>query len=236
MSANEREAERILTEYARRERELGRDHYSDTRAVNLFLHQGQERALLEALGPSGLLPLQARSILEVGCGLGRWLGVFEKFGAERSRVAGIDLDPQRIAEATQRFPGMQLMTADATQIPWPDRSFDIVFQSLVFTSILDDGVRRAVASEMRRVLKPDGAILWYDFSYNNPRNPAVRKVSANEIKALFTDCDVDLARVSLAPPIARRLVERSWLAASVLERLKLLNTHYFGVIRPRVPD
>jgi hypothetical protein len=89
---------------------------------------------------------------------------------------------------------------------------------------------------MRRVLKPDGAILWYDFSYNNPRNPAVRKVSANEIKALFTDCDVDLARVSLAPPIARRLVERSWLAASVLERLKLLNTHYFGVIRPRVPD
>jgi hypothetical protein len=37
--------------------------------------------------------------------------------------------------------------------------------------------------------------------------------------------------VTLAPPIARRLVPVSWLAAAALERLVVFNTHYLGVIR-----
>ena len=52
-------------------------------------------------------------------------------------------------------------------------SFDFVFQSTVFTSILDSEVRKEVAGEMLRVLKPGGVILWYDFHVNNPRNPDV---------------------------------------------------------------
>lgn len=233
MTPAEREAKRILAEYERREKEIGREYYAPTRPANLFVRHGQQRALLEALGRASALPLTGKRILEVGCGLGKWIPVFEEFGAERAVIAGVDLDPTRIAEARARFPGADLQAGDATKLPWRDASFDIVFQSLVFTSILDDSVRNAVATEMRRVLALDGVILWYDFSYDNPSNANVRGIRAGEIDRLFPGCKIELARVTLAPPLARRLVPRSWLAASVLERLRLFNTHYFGVIRPR---
>lgn len=233
MTAAEREARRIRAEYERREREIGRDAYSITRPANLFIRQGQQRALLDALQRARLLPLATRRVLEIGCGRGAWFSSFEQFGAVRANLAGIDLDPTRIAEARDQLPGIDLRVGDATQLPWPAGSFDLVFQSTVFTSILDAAVRAAVASEMRRVLATGGAILWYDFSYDNPANPNVRGIAAGELASLFPGCTIELKRVTLAPPLARRIVPRSWLAASVLERLNLLNTHYFGVIRPR---
>lgn len=229
----EREAQRILREFARREREIGREYYSTARPANLFARHGQQRALLEALARGDALPLDSKRILEVGCGRGNWLATFEEFGARRERLAGIDLDEARIREARIRIPGAELHAGDATRLPWPDGSFDLVFQSVVFTSILDAGVRATVAAEMRRVLTRDGAILWYDFAYNNPRNPNVRGIGASEISGLFPDCRIDLRRVTLAPPLARRLVPVSWFTAAALEYLRMFNTHHFGVIRPR---
>jgi hypothetical protein len=81
------------------------------------------------------------------------------------------------------------------------------------------------------VLRPDGAILWYDLRVDNPRNPNVRGVRGAEIRALFPDFRLRLRRVTLAPPHARRLVPRSWLLAGLLERFVVLNTHYLGLLR-----
>ena len=232
MTPAELEAQRILAEYQRREREIGRDYYAVTRPENLFIRHGQQRALLDALVRASALPLAPKRILEIGCGLGKWIAMLEEFGADRDRIAGIDLDAARIAEARARFPGADLRAGDATSLPWADHSFDLVLQSLVFTSILDPTVRRSVAAQMVRVLDRGGAILWYDFTYDNPANPHVRGLRAAEIKQLFPGCRIDLRRVTLAPPLARRLVPVSWLAASLIDRLRILNTHYFGVICP----
>jgi ubiquinone/menaquinone biosynthesis C-methylase UbiE len=226
------EADRIREEYARRDREIGRAFYSLTRPANLFVRHGQERALLTALVRANALPLADRRILDVGCGLGGWLAVLEDFGAVRAQLSGIDLDETRLAETRQRFQGADLRVGDGAHLPWPDGSFDLVLQSTVFTSILDAGVRASVAAEMRRVLVPRGVIVWYDFLYNNPSNPNVRGIGSAEIRALFPACQVKLERVTLAPPISRRLVPLSWLAAAALERLRMLNTHYLGVITP----
>jgi hypothetical protein len=86
---------------------------------------------------------------------------------------------------------------------------------------------------MMRVLKPSGAILWFDFRVNNPRNPGVRGVRAREIASLFPDCSIRLKSVTLAPPLARVIVPRSWIAACMLEKIPFLRTHYLGVIRKR---
>lgn len=228
---SEIEAARIRAEFERREREGSRERYSLTNPSNLFIRQGQQRALLHGLARAEALPLGSKRILEIGCGRGQWFGVFEDFGAARKQLAGIDLDAARVAEAKERFPEGDIRTGDATRLPWPDASFDIVFQSTVFTSILDNGVRRECAREMLRVLAAGGTILWYDFRYNNPSNPNVRGISRREIEALFPGCTVDLEPVTLAPPLARRIVSRSWLLAAGLERLRLLNTHLLGVIR-----
>src|SRR6185503_5514590 len=101
------------------------------------------------------------------------------------------------------------------------------------TSILVDSVRQKIASEMLRVVKPAGTILWYDFFYDNPQNPNVRGISRREVRKLFPNCNIELLAITLAPPLARRLVPLSWLAAAALERLRVLNTHYIGAIRKR---
>jgi ubiquinone/menaquinone biosynthesis C-methylase UbiE len=231
MSSSEREAARILAEHERRDREIGRDFYTLTKPANLFVRQGQQRALLWALRRAQALPLTDRRILEIGCGRGQWLSVFEDFGAAPQDLAGVDLDDRRLADARHRHPKAELRVGDASALPWPDESFDIVFQSTVFTSILDEELRRHVANEMCRVVRRDGAIIWYDFRYNNPRNPHVRGVTAREIAALFPTCTVTLKPVTLATPLSRRVVPRSWLLAAALERLAVLNSHLIGVLR-----
>lgn len=231
MTRADDEAARIRAEYARREREIGREFYALTTPANLFVRHGQQRALLDTLRTGGLLPLAEKRVLEVGCGRGQWLTVFEDFGVRRENLAGIDLDASRLAEAEHRYPGADLRVGDATALPWPSASFDIVFQSTVFTSILDGEVRRRVAAEMRRVVRPGGVVLWYDFRYDNPRNAHVRGIGAAEIRELFGGCAVTLTPVTLATPLSRLIVPKSWLLASTLERLGVLNTHYVGLIR-----
>jgi SAM-dependent methyltransferase len=224
-------AEQIRAEYKRRAQEIPADAYALHHPANLFINQGQTRALLWALKSAGMFPLAERRILEVGSGRGNWLATLEAFEAQRERLAGIDLDVERSAHCARRFPGADIRVGDASKLPWSDGEFDVVLQSTVFTSILDAEMKQAVAREMLRVLKPQGAILWYDFHMNNPRNPHVRGVGRGEIRQLFPGCRMTLRRVTLAPPLARRLVPVSWIACELLEKLRLLNTHYFGVLR-----
>ena len=219
------EADRILEELRRREREVPADFYSLDRPANRFLRQGQERALRKALEEIG--PLAGKRVLEVGCGSGNWLEMLS--GA--ASLSGIDLDPGRAARAAARFPGADIRSGDASRLPWGDGSFDVVLQSTVFSSILDVEMRRAVASEMLRVLAPGGAILWYDFFVDNPSNPHVRGIRRKEIEALFPGRRIALRRATLAPPLARRIVPVSWTLAALLEALRVLDTHYLGVIR-----
>ena len=132
-------------------------------------------------------------------------------------LCGIDLSADRIAAARQRIPHADLRIGSAAELPWPDASFDLVSQFTVFTSILDPGLKRAMADEMLRVLKPDGSILWFDFRVNNPNNAQVRGVAA-ERNSSFVRRLRDPACVGvLAPPISRRVTGWSRPLAGVIE-------------------
>lgn len=228
--AKQQETERIRREYERRQREIEPGFYALDRPANLFARHAQERALAAALRHSGLLPLAARRVLEVGCGSGQWLATFEELGAQRARLAAIELDEGRWRQAAERFPGADLRHGNAADLPWEDGRFDVVFQSTVFTSILDPDLRREIAAEMLRVLAPGGRILWYDFTWDNPANANVRGVRRRELGELFPGCRIHARRVTLAPPVARRLVPVSRLAAEFLQELRWLNTHLFASV------
>ncbi len=188
--------------------------------------------MLRLLAVAGMLPLENNLILDVGCGTGQWLRDFVKWGASPDHLFGIDLLADRIAQARDLCPpGVTLECGSAAELPWPDDRFDLVLQSTLFTSILDRTMRRAVASELVRVVRPGGMILWYDYHVNNPRNVDVRGVGRREIAALFPQCVVSLSRITLAPPLARALARHSWILCHVLERIPLLCTHYLGVVR-----
>lgn len=183
------------------------------------------------LGAAGKLPLAGRRLLDVGCGTGGWLSTVQGWGAARDDLAGIDLIAARATEAARRLPGADVRHGDATQLQWGDGCFEVVSQSMMFSSILDGAVRHAAAAEMDRVLAPGGMVLWYDFFVRNPRNPHVRGIRRREIARLFPGFDLHLRRATLAPPLARVVVPRSWTLGALLTAARVLDTHYVGALR-----
>jgi len=235
------EVERIRAEYQRRAREIPVDFYALGQPVNLFRYQQYSRALLQMLSSAGFMPLNDKKILDVGCGSGQLLVDLESWGARRENLAGIDLVESRVVCARARLGpsheaaglGADIRLGDASTLPWSSASFDIVSQSTTFTSIIADDMKKAVAAEMLRLLKPGGVVIWYDFLLDNPGNASVRAIRAREIRSLFPECTIKLKRITLAPPIARRLVPLSWILALLWEKMTFFNTHYLGIICKR---
>jgi ubiquinone/menaquinone biosynthesis C-methylase UbiE len=221
----------MQTEYKDRARRLaGDDRYSWSNPAQLFLLQQRQRAVLYALRRLGFIDLANKRILEVGSGCGGVLAEFVCFGASPHNLYGLDLLRDRLRDAKRRLPGSHFMQADGSCIPFPQHSFDLVLQYTAISSVLDPDLRRMICAEMLRVLKPTGLILSYDF-WLNPTNKQTRGLPMNEIRHSFAGCRVDFQRITLAPPITRKLAPVSWNVCLLLEVLKIFNTHYLAVIR-----
>ena len=223
------EESRIRSAYGRR---ADRGWYSWFNQAHLLAMQEVERSLVTALVRHGRSRLDSVTVLDVGCGTGAWLREFIKLGARPEHLSGVDLVAERIAEAEQLCPAsVTLRCGNAASLDFQSGTFDLVLQSMLFTSVLDPQMRRSIAAEMLRVTSPDGLILWYDYHVNNPRNPDVRGVSKREIRSLFPGCDVELQRITLAPPISRAIAPRSRAVWRLMNAVPWLRTHYLGVIR-----
>jgi len=226
------EEARIREAYRKRE---GISLYSWLSPGHLFLIQSREREILRLLRKKNIESLAEKKILEIGCGTGYWIRQFINWGARPQNITGIDLLPDRVTEARKLVSdSVRIECGSAADLNLPDAAFDLVLQSTVFSSVLDLPMKQQIAAEMLRVLKCDGVILWYDFHMNNPRNPDVRGVKKIEIRQLFPDCQIQLHRITLAPPLVRILAPYSWLGCSFLERVKIFNTHYLGIIQKLV--
>ena len=92
-------------------------------------------------------------------------------------------------------------------------------------------MKRAMAAEMVRILAPQGRILWYDFSYNNPKNPDVRGIGKREIQALFPGLEMKTRRITLAPPLGRIVAPFSIVLYYLLSRVRPLCTHLLCLLR-----
>jgi len=219
------EAARIRREYERREQAIPQDFYALDKPANRFAHIRLAARIQALFEQRGMSPLAGRRIADIGCGSGAWLSAFAAWGACPRDLFGIDLSPRRVATARQRLPQSEIVHSDASTLPWPDAFFDLVCQFTAFSSVLDSRMKRAMAAEMLRVLRPGGAVLWYDLRVNNPRNPAVRAIPLEEIAALFPGCTMEAERQTLAPPLARAIVPHSEALASFLERISALRSH-----------
>ena len=108
----------------------------------------------------------SRTVLDVGCGTGTLaLMAAEALGGD-GYVAGIDIAPRMIAMAREKAAGagrsVDFRVAGATEIPFEDERFDVVFTSLIyhhFTTTERFGALR----EIRRVLRPSGRYIAVEF-------------------------------------------------------------------------
>jgi SAM-dependent methyltransferase len=224
---------RLQQEYRRRDlRQAGSDLYSYFNLANLFILQERQRMVLKMLRMAGFGPLDDFRILELGCGNGLVLKEWINYGASLERLHGTDLLLNRVVDAQSHLSGLPLTCANGECLPYSADSFDIVMQFGVLTSIFDEKVKSNIAQEMLRVLrKEEGIILWYDF-WLNPTNPQTRGIRPKEIRALFPGCRYTFRKITLAPPIARKIVPVSWIFASLLEKMSIFNSHYLALIRP----
>ncbi len=229
------ENERLLREYRRREAEISPDRYAPWNPAESFMREVRRRRAARMLRRAGVFPGPETRCLEVGYGRLGWLGDLVSWGVRESSLAGIELDAVRASEARRALPAADLRVGDACELPWPDGEFALVIASTVFTSVLDDGVRRRLAAEVERVLAPGGALLWYDFRVN-PQNPEVRAVGRRELRELFPGLAGEVGSVTLAPPLARLITPWSHWLATTLEALPPLRTHLVAVLIKPGPE
>ncbi len=207
------------------------EKYSRFNPSYLFLMQQIERSTINLLLRQGISSLDAYNILEIGCGSGGILLDFLGFGADTKRLFGIDIALDRLGLGHKRNPRFNLTGADGGSLPFSSDTFDIVLQYTAFTSMLDAGTRIQAAQEMMRVVKkPEGLIIWYDF-WINPTNPNTHPIRIAEIRDLFPKCKFDFHKVTLAPPISRRILPLSWIGALIVEKFRVLNSHQLVAIR-----
>lgn len=167
-------------------------------------------------------------VIEVGAGGGDNLNFFHSTGIPFKQIWANELLEDRGEVLKQTFPLSNVLIGDALKLNFKEE-FDIVFQSTVFTSVLDRTFKKALAQKMMDMVKQDGIIVWYDFIYNNPNNADVKGVSKNEVKELFKGAkSIDFYKVTLAPPIGRRVGN---MYALINNLFPFLRTHIIAVIK-----
>ena len=224
-----REIGRIRDAYRRRAERAADGRYEATSPANRYLYARRDEEVLALLRRHRLLPLAGRRIIDVGCGSGGVLRDFVRWGADASRACGVDLLPDRVASAHESLAGATFVAGDAASLPWRDGTFDVALQFTLLTSVLDNGLRRRIAAATMRVLRPGGTLVWYDFTWN-PGNRDTRGIGLGELRALYDGCAVDARRVTLAPPIMRRLAPRSMSVCRALVAVLLLRSHLLAAI------
>ena len=99
-------------------------------------------------------------VLDVGCGTGLIARRAAEIVGATGSVAGIDVSPEMIAVAAARSEAggtsVDWRSGDATALPFPDGSFDVVLCQMTLMFIED---RLRAVQEMHRVLSEGGRVL-----------------------------------------------------------------------------
>ncbi len=229
--ARKEEIDRISEAYEQYSRDQrARTHWSPSNPGNIAIASERDRVFELRLRQSQYWPLSERHVLDIGCGTGSVLAKFLDWNVPTENLHGVDLLSERIQAARLRYPNIDFKQGNAEILPFYDDSMDLILTFTVFSSILDDQMAEGVANEAIRVLKPGGAILWYNFRFDNPYNRNTRGMDKPWIQQLFPGFDIKLSPITLLPPLARRLGQMTRLLYPVFGSIRTLRTHYVGLL------
>ena len=134
------------------------------------------------------IPRDGGTVLDVATGTGL---VAEQLLARGHRVTGLDQSPDMLAVARRRFGDrVELVEASATDIPFPDASFDHLTFTYLLRYVDDPG---ATLAELARVVRPGGTIA----------------TSSSACRAASGDRSGSSTSASACPPPGR-LISRGW--------------------------
>ena len=163
------------------------------------------------------------NLLDVACGTGRFLRAV-RLAYPAMKLSGLDLSQPYLDEARRHLKGLRPLdwiAANAETIPLPDASQDIVTTVFLFHELPPE-VRRGVAVEMARVLKPGGLLVFIDSLQMGDRpgwdgllesfparfhEPYYRHYAIDDLDAVFNDAGLvaaDDTHAFLAKMMVRR--------------------------------
>lgn len=112
-------------------------------------------------------------VLDLGCGAGLDSILMARMVAPQGHVYGIDLAPGMIATAhaavaEAAVENVSLIQAEAENLPLPSESIDVGVVNGLFNLVHHKG---AAASELHRVLRPDGRVVGAEIVITDERPP-----------------------------------------------------------------
>jgi ubiquinone/menaquinone biosynthesis C-methylase UbiE len=255
-SAVGQERSRLRVEYTSRDKSGINKQYVLTNPTFLYHLHEREREILSILTRHNVI-LSDLKVLEVGCGTGHILQRFLEFGVQQ--VAGIDLIEPRLRLAKTMYPNVVTLMGNGAELPFRDETFDMVMQFMCLSSVLDDNVRRLIADEMWRVVKPGGVILTYDMRpipkittfwlksirllsllrryWRNPDKrehhiTSTRPLGLKELRDLFGSEEFECRSLSLQFDLAQ-IAKTTPLFLMLLSKVPGLRSHYLALSRKR---
>jgi SAM-dependent methyltransferase len=197
----------------------------------VFQHAMRTRVLSRMLANTLGTDLGNVRVVDVGCGTGGFLRQLIDWGATPANLTGIELQQDRLDLARPRSaPEMNWHCGSLSALP--AASADLVSAQTVMSSLLDPELRQRMAADMWRVLKPGGWCLVFDFRYNNPRNPHVRKVTRTELDGYWPGHRRQYQTLLLTPPVGRALAALPALVTEALAGLAPpLRSHFIYMVQ-----
>jgi 2-polyprenyl-3-methyl-5-hydroxy-6-metoxy-1,4-benzoquinol methylase len=100
--------------------------------------------------------LRGKSVLDVGCS-GGWM-IEEAFNQKAKGYTGIDINKDSIQVAQKKYPKGEFKVGSAIEIPFEDKTFDVVMAFDVLEHI-PKNTEKIMFTEINRVLKPTGSLI-----------------------------------------------------------------------------
>lgn len=97
-----------------------------------------------------------KDVLDLGCGNGKYIKPLKELAKS---IVGIDLSEKQLELAQKDNPEATLICSDASQMPFENDSFDIVYSCWMFGTILDLDKRTKAMNEAKRILRKNGRII-----------------------------------------------------------------------------
>lgn len=144
-------------------------YYRDYAAQNPAWKLRFYRRVIERFAAPG----KPRALLDVGCGLGRFLAFLAADGPQAWRLAGTDVSRHAVEHNRRQLPDVELRCASATEVAFPPASFDVV-TALDVIEHVDD--LTAVAAAVRRQLVPGGLFVFVVPVYDGLSGPIIRRL------------------------------------------------------------
>ena len=134
-------------------------HPSAKGLLNWYTDYLQRTALNDVIKQSA-----GKTVLEVGCGVGRWSTRLATAGA---KVVGIDLSREMTKRAKARTAKQNLkadfVVSSANGLPFISNSFDCIVSVTVLQHITEEDVFRLAVSEIARTVKVGGGVVLLEY-------------------------------------------------------------------------